>query len=293
LLKMPDGLKYLLSPDDNAREKVVVILENKETSLFHWEFVFHLVKRFNTEEMTESSAKGSSKTHVLHLILNAVNKDTLDFSSHLTYVYDDLEVQIDDLYQRLMANRRQEEHRDARHIAVIDDLSLLSLLSATRDGSRLSKFLRLICRQFDRTFVFGNSSTLTNQEISRLYEVGTAVAVLGKHQDERSYRTKTSEPLTMVCDLLKLRNEKRASHEQTRFQVCNGEIIELKESSVAAPTSDHHTDILKNLTTFKLTVEDNEKETRSKLYLPYFNAQKKEFDTELDYQEYDDEDEEV
>jgi len=290
---MPDGLKYLLSPDDNTREKVVVVLKNRETSLFHWEFVSHLVKRFNKEESSESSAKGC-KTHVLHVILHAIDKDTLDFSSHLTHVYDDLDVQIDDLSRRLMANRQQEEHVDARHIVIIEDLSLLSLLSALRDSSRLSKFLRLICRNFDRTFVFGNSSTLTNQEISSLYEIGTAVAVLGKHhQEERNYRTKASEPLTMVCDLLKLRNEKRVSHEQTKFQVLNGEIVELKESLVSAPPSDHQTDVLKNLTTFKLTVEDNEKETRSKLYLPYFNAQKEELDTELDYQEYDDEDEEV
>jgi len=40
--------------------------------------------------------------------------------------------------------------------------------------------------------------------------------------------------------------------------------------TVEAENSKNSMDALKNLTTFKLTLEDNEKETKDKLHLPYF-----------------------
>ncbi len=55
----------------------------------------------------------------------------------------------------------------------------------------------------------------------------------------------------------------------------DGDIIEMKEEThlgggIVGGSSKTQEEVLKNLTTFKLTVEDNEKESRSKLYLPYF-----------------------
>jgi len=58
--------------------------------------------------------------------------------------------------------------------------------------------------------------------------------------------------------------------QQSKFEIRKGEIIELSTDEQWRFSSRNQDDVLKNLTTFKLTLEDNEKESRSRLYLPYF-----------------------
>jgi hypothetical protein len=58
---------------------------------------------------------------------------------------------------------------------------------------------------------------------------------------------------------------------QSRFQMVQGDIVEPLDSDVEDIVQNRNQEeMLKNLTTFKLTLEEDEKESRSKLYLPYF-----------------------
>lgn len=108
---------------------------------------------------------------------------------------------------------------NSSHVLIIDDFSTFSLLSANRDCSKIASFLKRCCKKFQRVFTFSNQNTLSRLEISKLYEVASAVAVLGCYHgsgglpNEVAHAKKT----ILVCDLLKIREERRVSHEVYKY----------------------------------------------------------------------------
>ncbi len=111
-------------------------------------------------------------------------------------------------------SQNMKKHEDSTHVLIIDDFSLFSVLSADRDCIKIGNFLKRFCSKLHRVFTFANQNTLTSPEISKLYEVASAVAVLTSlQQGTQNNEQFQAQKNILICDLLKIREERRVSHE--------------------------------------------------------------------------------
>lgn len=98
------------------------------------------------------------------------------------------------------------------HILVVDDYSLLSVLSSDRDSDKLSNFVRLLSSRIRKMFLFFSKGTLSTEEVTLLYHNATDIAYLQLHPDSVTGSVCDSNSMFM-CELLKIRADRRVSHD--------------------------------------------------------------------------------
>jgi hypothetical protein len=88
------------------------------------------------------------------------------------------------------------------NILIIDDFFMVSLLAGSRDCKRIRQFLRKSSQHVDKMFIFSHKETINPSETGVVYDVASAIAVLSASQSKY-----------FVCDLLKIKPERRVTHE--------------------------------------------------------------------------------
>ncbi|CAL8073280.1 unnamed protein product [Orchesella dallaii] len=287
---MPEGIQYALSSKLSSDEsRVSVIVYETGPSLF--------VEYYIQEALTNClESLDGSNSHV-HLLLFAHDSSTFQFSQNdssvtvYDFVRDSANVVLENVFEDLMNNVSSKPGRT--HIMFMDDYSIFSILSTSRDIKRQSRFLNLVKKRFRKMFLFFHKDTLTSQEIGIVYDVASDICYLQSHPGAVGSSCNSSSKF--LCDLLKIRPNRRVTHEKTIFQITNEEIVEESLCSSMDKDPKSSSDVLKNLTTFKLTLEDGERESKNSLHLPYFEAQKISLDNPDNFDDFEDdeEDEEV
>lgn len=97
------------------------------------------------------------------------------------------------------------------HIMLIDDYAMFSIVYGARDTRRQAHFLRLMCKWFRKMFIFFQKESLSKEEIGMIYDMSTDIAFLQLHPD--SYGPVCTNNSKFVCDLLKIRTDRRVTHD--------------------------------------------------------------------------------
>ncbi|CAG7836334.1 unnamed protein product [Allacma fusca] len=187
---------------------------------------------------------------------------------------------IGQLFTELISNAEPSK----KNILILDDLAVFSIFNNGVSGDMYS-FFKQVSKVYAQVIVFCTVDTICKDDIALLCGLAEHVVILKNPHEEESQE--------FLCNLLSIKPSGKTTLEQTYFEVKDRCVInsekKVDKGKVAGDTSD---DIMRTLTTFKLTIEDSEKESKNQLYLPYLDAQRTTVpDTSEDFYDDDDEDE--
>jgi len=175
-----------------------------------------------------------------------------------------------------------------KNVIIIDDLTLFSL-HCSSERKKLQRFLRNIsARPTVKIIGLVQKETLPFEMLSMFCDEADTIAILTGSSGDNSN--------TFTCNVLRSKSGGKTTSEQGDYAIVKGMIKKVKnESTVSSRGVVNKDDLLTSLTTFKLTLEESEKESKGQLYLPYFEAQRittvDPFQDDLDDE--DEEDEEI
>ncbi|ODN02874.1 hypothetical protein Ocin01_03795 [Orchesella cincta] len=208
------------------------------------------VEYYIQEALTNcSESLDVSKPHI-HLLLFTHDASGFHFNQNdnsvtvYDYVRSPTDVVLENIFESLLNNISSKPGR--AHIMIMDDYSVFSILSTSRDFKRQSRFLNVMKKRFRKMFLFFHKDTLSSEEVGIVYEIASDICYLQPHPGAVGFNCSSSS---------------------------NG------------------SDMLKNLTTFKLTLEDEERESKNSLHLPYFEAQKTSLDNPDNFDDFEDDEE--
>lgn len=115
--------------------------------------------------------------------------------------------------------------QDRNHVLIIDDYSVFSTLSCARDVGLLSEFLRLISKRLKKMFLFFCKETLSAEETAVVYNLASDLAYLQLLPE--SIGSICNNTKRFSCDLLKIRHDRRVSHEVSIFIMCYRLVVHL------------------------------------------------------------------
>jgi len=154
---------------------------------------------------------------------------------------------------------------DKKNILIIDDLTLL-FLYCSRVLLPVKRFLRRLSSSHGVKIIgFYDKATQTIRDSTMLLNEADTFCDLVSDSDGG-----TSLAFNSIVIRANIGAKKHTEKES--FEIFDG-IIRKKDLTRSTSKIDKD-DIFKSLTTFKLTLEENERETKNHLYLPYFEAQR-------------------
>lgn len=97
------------------------------------------------------------------------------------------------------------------HIMIIDDYAIFSVVCGCRNARLQMQFLRSINKQFRKIFLFFLKDSLSTEEIAMIYDISSDIAFLQLHPE--SYGTICNSSSKFICDLLKIRPDRKVTHD--------------------------------------------------------------------------------